>query len=200
MVRSGIFLFVLFVFFLWPKPGAHPSALNQQKKKQGSLMQGTERENKLPEPWYGLKNWVITTHPPTKRSIRRDFIENKKTNYENWFWKIWHGVLFVHSFPGLCAWNLSLLKISFIRFNGCFLFLFLFSLFLITVFICLFKERKSELGRGFGAISNYWIEPPGSSKCNGNEILWGSGENSSIWMIIQCNYLYQSPSLTMFDL
>ena len=44
----------------------------------------------------------------------------------------------------------------FIRFNGCFL--FLFSLFLITLFICLFKERKSELGRGFGAISNYWIE------------------------------------------
>ena len=44
----------------------------------------------------------------------------------------------------------------FIRFNGCFL--FLFSLFLITLFICLFKERKSELGRGFGAINNYWIE------------------------------------------
>ena len=33
-------------------------------------------------------------------------------------------------------------------------FLFLFSLFPITVFICLFKERKSELGRGFGAINN----------------------------------------------
>ena len=24
--------------------------------------------------------------------------------------------------------------------------------------ICLLKERKSEFGRGFGAISNYWIE------------------------------------------
>ena len=41
-------------------------------------------------------------------------------------------------------------------FNVCFL--VLFSLFLITLFICLFKERKSKLGRGFGAISNYWIE------------------------------------------
>ena len=29
-------------------------------------------------------------------------------------------MLFVHSFPGLHAWNLSLLKNSFIRFNGCF--------------------------------------------------------------------------------
>ena len=46
-------------------------------------MQGTERENKLPEPWYGPKNWLITTHAPTEGSIRRDFIENKKTNYEN---------------------------------------------------------------------------------------------------------------------
>ena len=41
---------------------------------------------------------------------------------------------------------------SFTRFSGCFS--FLFSLFLITLFICLFKERKSELGRGFGAINN----------------------------------------------
>ena len=79
-------------------------------------MQGTERENKLPEPWYGPKNWLITTHAPTVRSIRRDFIENKKTNYEKWFWNIGHGVLFVHSFPGLRAWNLSLLKNSFYPF------------------------------------------------------------------------------------
>ena len=79
-------------------------------------MQGTERENKLPEPWYGPKNWLITTHAPTVSSIRRDFIENKKTNYEKWFWKIGHGVLFVHSFPGLRAWNLSLLKNSFYPF------------------------------------------------------------------------------------
>ena len=141
MVRSGIFLFVLFVFFFVAQARSPPKRVKSTEKKQGSLMQGTERENKLPEPWYGLKNWVITTHPPTERSIRRDFIENKKTNYENWFWKIWHGVLFVHSFPGLYAWNLSLLKISFIRFNGCFLFLFLFSLFLITVFIFVCLRR-----------------------------------------------------------
>ena len=77
-------------------------------------MQGTVRENKLSEPWYGPKNWLITTHAPTERSIRRDFIENKKTNYENWFWKIGYGVLFVHSLPaGLRAWNLSLLKKTF---------------------------------------------------------------------------------------
>ena len=37
-------------------------------------------------------------------------------------------------------------------------FLFLFSLFLITLFTCLFKEKKSELGCDFGGINNYWIE------------------------------------------
>lgn len=149
-------------------------------------MQGTERENKLPEPWYGLKNWLITTHAPTERSVRGYFIESKKTNYENWFWKIGLGVLLVHSFPGLRAWNLSLLKNSLSVLMVVFCFCFHFS-WLLCLYVCLRRGSPSSgavLARS--AIT-------GSSKCHGNEILWRSGENSSSWMIIQCNYLYQRP-------
>ena len=159
-------------------------ARSPPKRVKSTERKGTERENKLPEPWYGPKNWLITTHASTERSVTRDFIENKKTNIMC--------CLYTRSQVSvreICPCWKTLLSVLMAVFCFCFHFSQL-----LCLYVCLRRGSPSS-----GAV----LAPStinGSSKCNGNKILWGSGENSSIWMIIQCNYFYQSPSLTMFDL
>ena len=115
---------------------------------------------------------------------RRDFIENKKTNIMCCLYT--RSQLSVRE---ICPCWKTLLSVLMAVFCFCFHFSQL-----LCLYVCLRRGSPSS-----GAVlARSTIN--GSSKCNGNEILWGSGENSSIWMIIECNYLYQSPSLTMFDL